>query len=363
MAIEKIEVAGYKSLKSVSVELSNLNVLIGPNGVGKSNFIGAFKFLNQIVERNLQSYVRQEGGADRILHFGRRITPRLSLTIEAKKDIYSVELVPTADGGLYFESEKAGYKGYASWDNALGKGQLETRLPDDIAQFKKDRGYHGSSYHVLNRLQSWKLYHFHDTSSNAAVKQASPITDNIYLRPDASNLAPFLYFLREVYPSNYDSIVRSVRLAAPYFGDFLLRPSPFNEGFIQLEWMEKGSDFPLNAHAISDGTLRFICLSTLLLQPNLPSTLLLDEPELGLHPAAIQLLSGMLQSASQKTQVIVSTQSVPLVNAFLPEDILVTERIDGTTSFTRLDSDDLAFWLEDYGLGDLWVKNIIGGRP
>ncbi|HZI07942.1 MAG TPA: AAA family ATPase, partial [Archangium sp.] len=161
----------------------------------------------------------------------------------------------------------------------------------------------------------------------------------------------------------YRRIVSTIRLVAPFFDDFRLRPSPFNEQKIQLEWSERNSDAYFNAHALSDGTLRFICLATLLLQPNLPSLILIDEPELGLHPYAIQVLAGLVRSASEKTQVILSTQSVTLVNQFEPEDLVVVDRANGESLFRRLSSEDTQDWLEGYSLGELWEKNVFGGRP
>src|SRR2546427_3037694 len=155
----------------------------------------------------------------------------------------------------------------------------------------------------------------------------------------------------------------TITQVAPFFNDFALRPDPTPKESIRLEWREKGSDFPFRAAHLSDGTLRFICLATLLLQPTPPSTVLIDEPELGLHPYAITVLASLLKSASTKTQVIVSTQSVPLVNQLQPEDILVVDRAQGQSTFRHLGSEELKDWLEDYGLGDLWEKNLFGGRP
>jgi len=217
----------------------------------------------------------------------------------------------------------------------------------------------------LKALQSWQVYHFHDTSEAAKVKQLGDIHDNLFLRPDASNLAAYLYMLRETEPEYYRNIVETIRMAAPFFGDFVLRPSPFNPEKIRLEWQERGSDVLFGPHALSDGTLRFICLTTLFLQPpdRLPATIVLDEPELGLHPYAIKLLADMVRSASEHTQVILATQSVTLVNQFSPEDILVVDRVQGETVFRHLSEEEIASWLEDYGLGDLWEKNLLGGRP
>jgi predicted ATPase len=133
-----------------------------------------------------------------------------------------------------------------------------------------------------------------------------------------------------------------------------------------LEWTERGRpDTPWKAHVLSDGTLRFICLATLLLQPPqlMPDIILIDEPELGLHPYAINLLAQMLKRAAETKQVIVSTQSVELLNAMAPEDVVVAGRDNGATTLKRLDSADLTDWLEDYSLGELWKRNVLGGRP
>jgi predicted ATPase len=183
------------------------------------------------------------------------------------------------------------------------------------------------------------------------------------LRSNASNLAAFLFLLQGQHPEHYREIVRTVRLVAPFFDDFALRPRPLNPNKIQLEWREKGSDSYFGANYLSDGTLRFMCLATLLLQPDLPATVLIDEPELGLHPYAITVLASLLRSAAQQTQVIVSTQSVPLVNQFRPEDVIVVDREDRQSVFRRLTQADLESWLDEYGLGDLWEKNLLGGRP
>ena len=186
-----------------------------------------------------------------------------------------------------------------------------------------------------------------------------------FLRHDASNLAAFLYMLQGAYPDHYRKIVDAVQMVAPFFEDFALRPNALNDSKIRLEWVEKGSDLYFDPSALSDGTLRFICLAALLLQPGdyLPSAILLDEPELGLHPYAITVLSGLLKAAAHRTQVIVSTQSVSLVNQFGADDILVVEREQGETVFRRFSAEAISHWMDDYGLGDLWEKNVLGGRP
>ena len=207
------------------------------------------------------------------------------------------------------------------------------------------------------------MYHFHDTSDTAAMRRTGSVRDNERLRPDGGNLAAFLFHLREEEKDTYDLIVDTVRLAAPFLRDFKLRPKKSNgDEIIELEWEQKDSDYPFHASQLSDGTLRFIALATALLQPNPPATVLIDEPELGLHPQALDILANLILQAQNRTQLIVSTQSAPLLNAFEPDQIVVIDREEGESRFRRLEADDLREWLgQDYTLGDLWQKNVYGG--
>lgn len=366
--VNQIEIAGFKSIREAKLDLKELNVFIGPNGAGKSNFIGVFKLLHRIIEQKLGVYTSEQGGANGLLHFGRKQTPKLSLKLEFAngKNRYGCSLAPNAEDNLFFEDEWCGYSGefrrtgFASDDYrvSLGRGHKETRL---LAEAEQHKG--GIAEYVRDDFKSWRLYHFHDTSPSAGIKQTGELSDNRHLRDDASNLAAFLYQLQQTQKSNYDNIVGAIRMVAPFFENFVLAPSKLNPDKIRLEWKEKGSDEYFNASALSDGTLRFICLATLLLQPSLPSAVLIDEPELGLHPAAITLLAELLRSTSKRSQVIVSTQSVTLVNQLTPDEVVVVEHKDETSSFQRLAEDQLKDWIGDYGLGELWEKNLVGGRP
>lgn len=359
--LDRIQVQGFKSIRDMDLELRRLNLLIGGNGSGKSNFISVFDLLNRIVEKQLQVTVQRWGGADAILHYGQKNTPQLLLKLWFDPNGYEATLVPSQGGSLFFSSETCLFRrpGYAKpFDQTIAAGNRESDLSDE----------HGNprtkiAEYVLDSMRSWRVYHFHDTGTSAKVKQPCDIGDNLALRSDASNLAAFLFLLRSKHPGNFQQIVNAVRQAAPFFREFHLRPMPLNEQKIALEWFENGSDAYFNAHSLSDGTLRFICLATLLLQPSPPSTILIDEPELGLHPFAIELLASMLRSASQTTQVIASTQSVTLVNRFEPQDIIVVDRHEHQSTFKRLSEEDMTTWLDEYGLGDLWEKNVLGGRP
>jgi len=259
----------------VELELRLLNVLIGANGAGKSNFISAFRLLNQLVEGHLQSFVGKAGGADALLHFGHKTTDRIGIELSFGINAYKCTLAPSARDTLVFEEEVCLFElenFHQPHCENLGGGHRESRL-EEFAKFPVVD-------YVQKIMRDWRVYHFHDTGDAAKVKKTSDINDNEALRADASNLAAFLYRLRESHPSHYRKIVQTIRLAAPFFDDFTLRPSRLSSDKIRLEWKEKESDVYMNASALSDGTLRFICLTTLLMQPAelLPSTLQFDEP-------------------------------------------------------------------------------------
>ncbi len=358
--LDKIKIQGFKSIRDVEFELHNINILIGPNGAGKSNFIGAFKMLNNIVEQNLQVYVGKSGGAERLLHFGSKETPSISMQLWFGANGYSFELAHTDEDSFIFKDEAVYFldrRNDIPWDDLGDRGHKESL-------FRRKAKEEGKTYkHVQDALESWRIYHFHDTSDTAKMKKTAALDDNSVFRHDASNLAAFLYYLENKHAEHFQNIVDTIRLVAPFFDRFNLKPSKLDDKMIQLAWRQKGTDAYFNGASLSDGTLRFICLATLLLQPNLPTTILLDEPELGLHPYAITILSELLKAAATKTQVVVSTQSVTLVNQFAPEDIVVVEMPENETVMTRLSREKIEEWIGEYALGELWEKNIFGGRP
>ncbi|TFH49760.1 MAG: DUF2813 domain-containing protein [Methanothrix sp.] len=354
MKLDHIEVSGFKSIRELKLDLHSLNVLIGANGSGKSNFIALFEVLNNVMAGNFQLFVAKKGGADSFLYYGQKTTEEIKIKLLYGPNVYCCVWVPAANDTLVFAKERSDYNEQGTSPPQsyfmARSGHKESRLPEDAKSSPRMR-----ESDVLENLKSWKVYHFHDTSESAPIKKAKDINDNIYLRPDAGNLAAFLYLLKRTKMEHYEAIRDIIRLVTPFFDDFFLRPNPENENMIRLEWREKGSDYPFQAYHLSDGTLRFICLATLLLQPELPSTILIDEPELGLHPYAIVILASLMRSAAERTQLIVSTQSVSLVNQFDAEDLLVVERREHDhkyeTVIGRVDSEKLDAWLEEYALG------------
>jgi len=330
-ALDKLTIKGFKSIKSLEdFELGKLNVMIGGNGAGKSNLVDMFRMLRAMVDEDFANFVTDRGGADDFLFNGPKQTKVIEAEFRFGRNSYSFQLKPTASECFSIRVEKERYLEH-SW-TTIGRGKRESKITAN--RNEKSTVYPGSpgvGYYIHDAISNWVVYHFHDTSAEAPMRRSEITADNIRLRPDASNIAPFLLELREDEPKRYEEVVGAIRLVTPFFND--------------------------------DGTIRFVCLATALLQPDPPSTIVIDEPELGLHPYAIEILAELIQAASERTQVIVSTQSSPLIDNFEPEDIIVVSRENGASAFKRLDAKELSHWLDDYSLGDLWRKNILAGGP
>lgn len=356
--IKYLTIEGFQSIQMLKeLELHALNVLIGPNGAGKSNFVSYFRMLGEMVEGRLQLWVNGRGRSDRILSYGIKETSQIKSLIEFGKNGYRFILIPTVEGGFAFRSEDVYFDGMHASDirRFLGSGHTESQLKQSDEMIAK---------YCYASIVSWKIFHFHDTSDTAGVKRKGELQDSQYLRGDAANLAAYLYWLKRYHPETYSQIRKIVQLAIPFFDDFALEPEELrpDEYQIQLLWRQIGSDYPFLPSQLSDGSIRFICLVTALSQPEPPSTIIIDEPELGLHPYAITLLGALMRSASEKMQIIVSTQSVPLLNEFSIDDLIVVERKEGASVFSRPNESEFEMWLEDYSVGELWEKNILGGR-
>ena len=340
-ALDHVSIEGFKSIASIErLELRQINIVIGPNGSGKSNFIGIFSFLKAIREGRLAEYVGQAGGAEKILHFGSKTTQaiRVHLSFAEEIDQYEIRMVPTRNDE-FFVSDEAAY----FWNKAYPSPYREELAGGREAGISRPVSHRSASY-VQQRMASWRVYHLHDTSSSSPMRKTAKVDDNASLRQDGSNLAAFLYLLQQTHAASYELIRGAVQRVAPFFDDFQLRPRLLQPNDIRLEWRHKNSEQYFDASALSDGTLRFIALATLLLQPE-------------------ELRPSLIRQASTQTQVVVSTQSSLLLDQFDPADVLVANRVGGSTHFTRLDGTALAEWLQDYSLGQLWEKNEIGGRP
>lgn len=364
--INKIHISGFKSIRDQDIELRPINVLVGANGAGKSNFVSIFNMLNFIMTESLQLFVGRKGGANSILHYGAKMTPQMEVSFAFETDNgqnqYAMRLAHAAGDTLIFTDETVYFnrRGYSQREPiSLGAGHRESLLGTEI-----DKG-NLTAKTVKWMMDHWQAYQFHDTSSESDIRQKWYINDGTFLKDGARNLAAFLYGLRLSYPSYYKRIISTIQLALPFFDDFILEPTSADRNSIILDWKERGSDYRFGPHQIADGALRFIALATLLLQPKekMPSVIIIDEPELGLHPFAISLLGSLIKSVSSECQVIAATQSTELLDQFTADDIIVVDREARESIFHRLDSEQLEEWLSEYSISEMWKKNIIGGRP
>lgn len=355
--LEKITLRGYKSIRGVDEFPLNsgINVLIGANGSGKTNFISFFSLLGHLMSGNLQSYVTKSGGADALLFRGMKVTPKMEAHLYFGLNEYRVELAGANDRSLFFAHESAPFDGpmYGRSIYDQGAGHRESAIATGPWQTKALQFVHET-------LASWRVYHFHDTSPDAAVMGRCNIADNHLLHSDAGNLAAVLKRLADEDPDALFRVEEVVRLVAPFFAKFHF-PEHTKEQ-TQLMWRDKYSAETLySPYQLSDGTMRFICLATLLLQPSRPAMIIVDEPELGLHPHAIDVLASMLTEASESTQLLLSTQSSRLLDHFAAHEVIVANHREGETLLERLESEQLAAWLEDYSLGELWEHERLGG--
>jgi predicted ATPase len=367
--LKKITISGYKSFGTGSceqaIDLSDINIIIGANGSGKSNFVSFFRMLNNMMTGALQLYIGKNGTSENLLYFGSKKTPLIHASLEFENktntDIYDFSLVKAINDTLVFSEESIIWNGRK---RPLASGQKESFL------FSSDAMEPGENV-VRLILTNCRAYQFHDTSDTAHVRSAARIDDNHSLKSDGGNVASYLYMLKNKssdYRRYYDLIVDKVRFVVPQFDDFVLEPLMMNENYIKLNWKEKGEpEYLFGPEQLSDGSIRFIALAALFLQPPelLPNVIVIDEPELGLHPQAIDALAAMMKSASLHSQIIAATQSDRLLDSFNPGQILVAEHdeYNHCSIFKHLNTGDLQDWLEDYSLSQLWEKNVLGGQP
>ena len=360
MPLGRITLAGYKSIRKLEAFALNsgLNVLIGANGSGKTNFIRFFELLENMMDPNkgLQSYVSARGGAETFLFRGMKVTPEFQAHLKFGQKEYNFTLKASDDRSLFFARESASLideqHGYDQGSGHKESGFFRKGWSDGTIQVYDN---------IVRAIQAWRVYHFHDTSRQAPVMGLCNTVDCDFLHGNASNLSAFLMRMALAHPSHYAQVEETVRQVAPFFGAFVLKEVA--PGQTQLLWKDRYSDLLYYPTQLSDGTLRYICLAALLLQPNPPSTIIIDEPELGLHPCAIKLLASLLHEAAGRAQLIVATQASLLVDELTPEEVIVVNHREGETLFERQDSARLAEWLKEYTLGQLWEKNELGGLP
>ena len=363
-ALDTLSIKGFKSIQEMDrLPLTKLNVLIGANGAGKSNFVDFFRMLRAMSQEGLQTFIESGGGADGFLFQGPTLTREIWAYMAFGKNEYGFTMQPNVAGKMIIKNECARYTGAGGLEY-YGGGRTESLIRSWKNMQSTWGSYYGKEHYVNEAISSWIVYHFHDTSPTSLMRRDHSVHNWRELLPDAQNIAAFLYKMKELSGVRYQRIRETIQQVAPFFDDFLLEPETKGpNSLIRLQWRQKGNAFPFQPWQFSDGTIRFICLATALLQPNPPSTVLIDEPELGLHPHALGVLGQLVNETSDRTQVIISTQSAPLLDSFLPEHVIVVDRWKGASRFQRLDTNTYAHWLENFDVGELLQKNVIEAGP
>ncbi|KIG14477.1 hypothetical protein DB30_06820 [Enhygromyxa salina] len=365
--LARLHITGFGSLADVSLEPGRLTVLIGANGSGKSNLLRALRMVPLMRTGSLQRFVAEAGGASALLHYGPKRTQAISVELEftqsGRRNRYFARLGFAAGDRLMYLDESVGEQPDPDAPmrmTSLGTGHWESLLRDTKADT--------TAQTVNYWISQLSFFHFHDTSMTSALRTHARGEDDRFLRSDGSNLAAYLGRLEqssdEADQKAWHRINRFVHRIAPSVKT--LCPTPVHNGgtSVRLDWIDD-QDERFGAHQLSDGTLRAIALITALAQPTdkLPKFVSIDEPELGLHPAAIRLLSELVRSVSRHTQVLFATQSTAFLDYFEPHEVVVVERSAGASSFSRLVAHSLDGWLEDYSLSEIFDKGVIGGRP
>ncbi len=372
-AITRIQIEGFRSLKSIDFVPGRITVLIGANGAGKSNLLSALRMVPYMRTRSLRRFVGAAGGASSLLHYGPKTTGMISIRLQFtegdRAHAYSATLGYAADDALIYYDESVEYRPASSTEfivASLGEGHSESRLEEEARN-----PVNSIAKVVRESVLRMNFFHFHDTSSAAPLRQNARLAEDQYLRSDGSNLAAFLYRLATSdVPEDvaaWRRINMLLRQVAPFVKQLepsLVEPENPERSAARLRWTDE-HDHTFGAHEFSDGTLRALALISALSQPasRLPFFVSIDEPELGLHPAAITLLVGLIRSVAPRCQVLLATQSPALLDHFEPDEVVVVEREAGESSLRRLEVDTLASWLEDYSLSELYDKNVLGGRP
>jgi len=367
--LKRIEVAGFKSIEKMDFELGSINVLIGANGAGKSNLLKSFALFRALGREAFYRYVSKSGGASAILCGGPKKTQKVAIKLvcesstEPAEIIRSAELSPpdSLDRLQHSVTYLARIPQTRTETATTSAAKVSTPSNDDASMAENE----DISDLIDKLVDGFKVYHFMDTTDEAAIRRSCYLHDNKSIRTDGGNLAAVLYRIRRRSAVCYSRIVQTIRQIAPWFGDFVLEPLVDDLKRVQLDWQDTDSEVIYGPHILPDGAIRAIALITLLLQPweDLPPLLIVDEPELGLHPSAIHVVAALLKQASLHCQVIVATQSPTLLDEFEPKDVIVVDREDGKSTFTRQNPEKLQAWLEEYTLGELWQKNSIGGGP
>jgi predicted ATPase len=390
---DHIKIEGFRSLALIEFEPTPLTVLIGPNGSGKSNFLDMLSLLAEAAQGRLGEGIARRGGFDDIafrgapgdvfveLRFPDRgpfqeergpVTFKLLLRkVGSNPKIWFEQVFKAQPGsqhplalmnrdknGCMFRSIKTGMR-----ENLEEGKALES--DSELAIFQvKDQDKYPTPYKVLRQLQEWKLYRDINVDSDAPIRQPALIRPTMVLAENGSNLASVLNSIQQQHPATWKEIEEMLETVYPQFHSITFPPEG-GDGKVVLRWWERPYEKQggFSANFLSDGTLKFLCLIAILKSPVPPPLICIDEPELGLHPDWVKVVAELLQSASSRTQVVVSTHSPQLVSKLTPDQVVVAEKDEGRTEFRSLTGEKLGDWLNQFNLGDLWMAGHFGGRP
>jgi len=364
-SIETLTIEGYRSIGAmIGMKFGPLSIVVGANGAGKSNLVSFLRLLQELGHGRLQMLISKMGSADPLFHQGIANTKQIKCDLRSENFRYTLRLQSTDAESLVIRSERIGepadkqsfvVSDFDSESRLSPAKQSRPLSPDETPSFSSEL-----IDDVRKLLRGIRVHHFHDTDASAAMRRSCGIDQTERLHHDGSNLAAVLYDLRTNHPKRFDTILRSLKRIAPFVQDINFSHDKGGvEDRIRIIWTQVGSEYRFNAQHFSDGTIRFLCILVAIFQAKPPGMLVIDEPELGLHPEAVALLAGLLNSASHRMQLVVTTQSPMLLSQFTPDDVITVDQRNGCSDFRRLDGKRLTKWLKDYSLGEIWQKGLM----
>ncbi|TVR94571.1 MAG: DUF2813 domain-containing protein, partial [Spirochaetaceae bacterium] len=364
--INRARISGFRRMLDVDLRIRPLMVLIGANGVGKTSFLDAFSLLSASASETLNSTISDLGGLTSLLTRGKSEDVSFlvdmeipghepleyTLTLTSKGAGYSIsaEVLSQRREGYehpfkHIESTENDIRYYEIDEGKLLRpdwqhNPLETSLSQVPKMFRQPE-------ELRRILATATQYHVLDVGPRAPVKMPQPMKPATLPGPQGEDLVPYLYYLRESERNRFDVIIDTLRTAFPDFEE--LNFPPVSAGVLAMTWKDRNFEKPLYMNELSEGTLRFLWLVSLLQSPNLSMVTMIDEPEVSLHPELLELLSDLMREAATRTQLIVATHSDRLVRFMRPEEVVVMDvGDDGSTTATWADSLDLDRWLAEY---------------
>lgn len=356
--LKSIELENWKSLKNLRLDFEDVNVLIGPNGSGKSNLVQFFYMLNMMMTGSLQLFIGRSGGANSLLHYGSKntifIDSKLTFQTDNATDNYAFRLIHGAPDTFVFANENITYKTVdhpgPPIEREFGAGHKESFLNNHKVQQNEVFAF------IKKMLSGVRYFQFHDTSNEAHIRSYAREDNNWFLFYNGGNVAAVLLRLKREFPDAYSEVTERVRESVPAFRDFVLEPE---QGQLLLNWTDNYRGQLFGPHQLSDGSIRIIALHTLLaLPPQLsPSVAIIDEPELGLFPRAIETLVDAIRSASNHCQIVLATQSNRLVRYLNPTSLICCSWRDGQSTVERVNPIEQFEFMDNYTLGDYIERN------